>query len=127
MLINLSNHHSSTWEFKQKKSAIDQYGSVKDLPFPDVDPMYNELAIKILAKNTTKLCVEIFEHCIEKLPHAVHIMGEMTLTFAIVCELQKNKIKCIASTSKRQVQEDQNGWKNSNFKFCRYREYPCRI
>jgi hypothetical protein len=127
MLINLSNHPESTWDLKQKQIAIDKYGEIKDFPFPDVDPMADELAVNYLAKNTAKQCVEFFEGCTEMYTQAVHVMGEMTLTFAIVCELQKRNLKCVASTSSRKVQKVQNGWKNSNFKFCRFREYTCMI
>ena len=53
---------------------------------------------------------------------AVHIMGEMNFTYALVNKLKANGIKCVASTTKRETVEE-NGVKISKFNFVRFREY----
>jgi hypothetical protein len=55
-------------------------------------------------------------------PDAVHIMGEMTFTFALVNLLKEVGIKCIASTTKRNVEEI-DGKHVSTFQFVQFREY----
>ncbi len=123
MLINLSNHPSAKWDSGQKQSVEKQYDSVTDLPFPDIDPMADELYIIAMAKKIVEQCLNILKDNLSEQNNAVHIMGEMTLTYAVVSELQKHNIKCVASTSRREVAETRNGWKNSIFRFCRFREY----
>ena len=52
----------------------------------------------------------------------VHIMGEMTFTFAMVNALHKKGITCIASTTER-ISSEENGVKTSEFKFVQFRKY----
>ncbi len=119
MLINLSNHPSPLWNQEQIKIASGQFGEVADLPFPVVDPAGDEkyiqalvddyiLKIQLLTKNSSNV--------------TVHIMGEMTFTFAMVASLQKIGIKCVASTTTRVAVED-DGVKTSEFQFVKFREY----
>jgi hypothetical protein len=42
-------------------------------------------------------------------PAAVHLMGEMTFTFALVRKLQAAGIRCVASTTARDVVEEGGG------------------
>ncbi len=123
MLINLSNHPSAKWDSRQKQSAVEQYGVVIDLPFPDVDPTAGESYIVALAEKIVEQCIDILKDNLSEQNNAVHIMGEMTLTYAVVTELQKYNIKRVASTNRREVMETPDGIKNSIFKFCRFREY----
>ena len=53
----------------------------------------------------------------------VHIMGEMTLTYAIVSRLLKRGVCCMASTTTREVATDTDGNKISVFRFVRFRQY----
>lgn len=116
MLLNLSNHPSASWSESQLSSAIKQYQSVEDLPFPKIDPSWSADQVEQLA--------EEFEMKIRKInPSAVHLMGEMTFTFKLVNRLQRIGIPCIASTTERVATEDENGNKTSIFKFVRFRNY----
>jgi len=49
-------------------------------------------------------------------------MGELTFTFNVVKNLAVRKIKCVASTTERNVKEI-DGKKITEFKFVRFREY----
>ncbi|MBZ4677016.1 MAG: CRISPR-associated protein [Anaerophaga sp.] len=123
MLINLSNHPSDIWDREQKSTAEKQFGNIRDLSFPLVDPMADENEINSIANSLLNRCVEIFEDQPASPTNAVHIMGEMTLTFAVVKKLQKHHIQCIASTTQRKVSINDKDQKSSIFKFCRFRKY----
>jgi len=119
MLINLSNHPSSKWSQAQQEAATEQYGEVEDLPFPNIDPSWTTQEIKALAQ-------EYLAKVKTKQPQAVHLMGEMTFTYALVRLLQAAGISCVASTSERQVIEGDNGQKTVQFTFHQFRAYPQR-
>ncbi len=114
MLINWSNHPSSRWSERQREQTMRSYGRILDKPFPEVSPQASTAVILHLAE---QLCCDLEEliatHSDEKT--VVHLMGEMTLTFALVSLLQRRGINCVASTSRREV---------ATFQFIRYREYP---
>lgn len=116
MLLNLTNHPSANWPQKQKDVAINQYGEIVDLSFPQIDPQ--------LTANQVDQLVEEYTIKIRKIkPVAVHIMGEMTFTFRLVNKLKEIGIPCIASTTERKVTEDDNGNKTSQFNFVKFRAY----
>lgn len=119
MLINLSNHPSNKWSEEQKSTALKQFGNIVDLPFPAVDADANESYIAALAAECVQKVFEIGD----KNTFTVHVMGEMTLTFAIVKRLQNNNVKCVASTTQRDVVEDADGTKLTLFRFIKFREY----
>jgi CRISPR-associated protein Csx16 len=51
------------------------------------------------------------------------VQGEFTLAHALVRELQKKGIVCLAATTRREVLEDTGGLKTTRFEFVRFREY----
>ncbi len=113
MLLNLSNHPSALWPAVQLAACG---GKVLDMPFPQVDPDGDEAYIE-------KLADEYLDKILKtKDVSAVHIMGEMNFTFALVNRLKANGIRCLASTTKRATVEE-NGVKISKFNFVRFREY----
>lgn len=113
MFLNLSNHPSPSWSQAQL-SAVGE--AVTDLPFPQIDPAGDEKYIDSLVNQYFQKIVEI------KDVSAVHIMGEMTFTFALVEKLKAKGIRCVASTTQR-LTEEKNGIKTSVFQFVRFREY----
>ena len=119
MLINLSNHSIGIWLPEQQKSAREAYGELVDLPFPIVSPEADNLDIQRLAKEYLQKVQAIASPA----EAAVHIMGEMTLTYALVTMLKKAGYTCLASTSIRDVYEQEQGKKIVYFKFVRFREY----
>jgi len=60
-----------------------------------------------------------------ELPGATHAMvqGEFALAHALVRELQRRGIVCLAATTKRDVLEASGGLKTTRFEFVRFREY----
>ena len=115
MLLNLSNHPTTSWSESQLAAAGGR-DNVIDLPFPTVSPDGDEAYIEQLANEYYNKI-----NAMEDIT-AVHIMGEMNFTFALVTKLKAEGIKCVASTTKRETVEE-NGVKISKFNFVRFREY----
>lgn len=121
MLINLSNHPSDNWTAKQFSAAKKKYGRIIDLPFPRISPNNNSIAVEKKANLYLSKCLKLIAKSSEPVD-AVHIMGELTFTFAFVSLAKQKNIKCIASTTSRISR--QNGYaKTSIFTFISFREY----
>ena len=119
MFINLSNHPSEKWSREQAEAANSQFGEIVDLPFPQVDPETDEAGIASLADQ----CVRKIQALANGQSATVHVMGEMTLTFAIISRLKPLAIPCVASTTQRIVKETGDGHKDVVFQFVRFRNY----
>lgn len=119
MLLNLSNHPLSTWTDEQVKVAKEQYGTVQDLPFPQVSPDATPNDIQRLAEEYLSKIQNIGSP--EQV--SVHLMGELNLTFALVSLLKANGYTCVASTTEREVKEFCNHQKLSEFHFVQFRKY----
>lgn len=115
MLLNLSNHPSASWPKNQKNAAIEAYGGIEDLAFPQISPEWDENQIGDLVSEYLVKIQEIT-------PSAVHIMGEMTFTYRLVNRLKDVGVKCIASTTNRKAIE-KDGVKTSTFNFVQFRAY----
>jgi acyl-coenzyme A synthetase/AMP-(fatty) acid ligase len=120
MLINLSNHPSAKWSEKQKQAAIIEFGWIHDIAFPQIDPKAITEEIEKLADKYVLECEH--EFYLANIPEsqqahneAVHIVGEMTFCYAIIRKLQQHNIRCVASTTERNVVEESDGKKNSDF------------
>ena len=114
-LINLSNHPSDKWPAEQRDAAVEQYGNIYDMPFPAINPSMDQEKLHQL--------VQEYSETIQSLtPSAVHLMGEMTFTFALVQKLKAAGIPCVASTSHRKV-EERDGKKIVQFEFVQFRPY----
>lgn len=116
MLLNLSNHPASKWSDKQRQTAIDAYASIRDLPFPHIDPQWSGRQVDELASEYLHLICEMN-------PTTVHIMGEMTFCFKLITMLKTTDIPCIASTTARTTTIDDSGNKISVFDFVGFRLY----
>lgn len=120
IFINLSNHPSSRWS-EEQMSAAREYGDIIDIPFPQVDDFCDEDDI---LKLVDKYCKDILTETHGRIQNiVVHIMGEMTFTYAMVKELSLMGFTCLASTTERITEELPDGSKNVKFKFCRFRRY----
>ena len=120
IFLNMSNHPMAKWSENQIKEA-QKYGQIDEIDFPTVSP-------DIDWDESKSLIDEYLSGINEKIQGknaTVHIMGEMTLTFALVKRLQARGIRCVASTTERCVRETAEGVKESIFKFVRFREYEC--
>ena len=118
LFINLSNHPSELWGEKQLASARG-YGEIVDVAFPEVNPEDGDDDIQTLADK----CVLSIDEKTQSADATVHVMGEMTLTYAIVARLKEMGIRCVASTTERHVELNDDGTKTSEFCFVRFREY----
>ena len=116
--INLSNHPSDRWDEEQRKAA-EEYGEIVDIPFPQVGPEASHEDILAMADE----CVHAIEEKAQNTDITVHVMGEMTLTYAIVSRLKEMGIRCVASTTERNTVVDDSGVKTSVFAFTMFREY----
>jgi CRISPR-associated Csx2 family protein len=121
ILINLSNHPSSTWSNLQMQAAAEQFGKVVDVPFPDIDPEWEVEQIEQLAQAYLERIEKIaVEH---QAKPSVHLMGEYTFCFALVRKLQTIGINCVVSTSQRQATMNPDGTKTIMFNFVQFRPY----
>lgn len=113
--INFSNHPSESWSVDQI-TAAEQYGEIKDYPFPSVPGDADE-----------EMIASIADIAVEKIlsmdPAAVMCQGEFTLTFAVISRLIKAGIAVLAACSERQVQETEDGKKIVSFHFEGFRCY----
>jgi hypothetical protein len=116
MLLNLSNHPSTSWPAKQVCLANELYGEIQDMPFPQIDPMMDEAGIQALASDYLQKILAIN-------PKAVHLMGELTFSFELVQMLKNHGITVISSTTHRTTQDHPDGTKISKFEFVRFRHY----
>ena len=119
MFINLSNHPSDQWGEEQRKAA-EAYGRIIDLPFPDIAPSFDKELVRQMAEFTV---FNITSNLTGAMQPVVHIMGEMTYTYAVVSLLKAKGIKCVASTTERNTVMTPDGKKISEFKFVQFREY----
>lgn len=115
LFINLSNHPLKMWSEKQLEAAA-VYGEVKDLPFPAIDPAGDTAYIELMAQ---EYCEKI-EEMTRTHTVTVHLMGEMTFTFALLNRLQNLGITCVASTTRRVVNEK---GEKADFEFEKFRPY----
>lgn len=116
--INLTNHPSPQWD-EQQTEAAKLYGTIMDMPFPEVNPDDAPEDVKALAD----AYAQKIEDMAEDFKVTVHIMGEMTFVYNLVSRLKAMGIRCVASTTVRQVTENPDGTKMSEFSFVRFREY----
>ncbi len=117
-LINFTNHHSSTWSTEQLEAAKG-FGEIIDIPFPAIDPVADETSILLLADEYVRQILD-GRNAEET---AVHIMGEFTLCYAVICRLQSLGVRCVASCTCRDVVYAADGTKQVRFHFSRFREY----
>lgn len=113
----LSSHPCVQWSDAQQ-AAAKAYGKIIDMPIPTVDAEAGEQQVAALA-------TQYAEKLTDMNPHAVLCQGEMTLTFALVCLLQRHGIPVLAATSERITKEQPlpHGTveKISYFRFCHFR------
>lgn len=118
IFLNLSNHPLPAWTDEQLLAAR-EYGEMEDWAFPFVDADADANLINDLSEDYLGKILELHRSA----DVTVHVMGEMTLTYALVGRLKQHGIKCVASTTERCVTNNADGSKTSLFRFKRFREY----
>ena len=117
IFFNLTNHRFEKWTPLQLDAAR-RYGEIEDIPFPNVSPLSSSDDIARLA--------DVYVAMIQSYPatqKTVHVMGELTFSYAVVSRLKALKIKCVASTTQRSVIETDDGKIVHDFQFVQFREY----
>ena len=118
MLINVSNHPSARWGEAQYQAAVAAYGSIRDLPFPQIDPHWGLDEVEMEAERY------LGEICrAEPFALAVHLMGELVFCYILARKLEAIGIPCVASTTVREVIDHGDGRKEAQFRFVRFRPY----
>ncbi len=121
LFINFSNHPSGFWKKNRRQAAL-QIGKIIDLPFPNIPPTWSIEEVRKLIPVYLQKCealATLHQGDIE----AVHIMGEMTFTFAMVEALRNRNIPTLASTTERITSLDRYGNEVKTFHFVRFRAY----
>lgn len=136
LFINLSNHPSDKWSEKQLEAVKELVNDepIVDIPFPQIEPEMSSEDVVLLAKeyfykNILNVIYDV--ESTDEIPDKVylHIMGEMCFTYNVVdlaklfLKKELKNIICIASTTKRNVIEKEDGTKISIFEFVQFREY----
>ena len=117
MVVNYSNHPSSTWSERQIRAAEKLGKGIVDIPFPNVPP---NMGIMELAAYSEEKRKKIEEYC----PDAVMCQGEFCMAYAVITRLKARGIKVVAACSERKVKEEPGtGRKEVEFEFVQFREY----
>ena len=115
LFVNLTNHPHASWSEEQIQGGH-EYGEIIDLAFPIIEPEATPEYINTFAAKYA----QIIEDQASYFNITLHIMGEMTFTYAVVSRLKSLGITCLASTTKRNVGVTPDG---KEFKFVQFREY----
>jgi hypothetical protein len=123
MLLNLSNHPKAKWDERQLAAAVSEFGSVEDIPFPQIHPSASLDEVRRIAMEYAERCSVALKSQETDKHNAVHLMGEFTFTYLFVKEMEKRGILCVASTTERLVTDNPDGSKTTVFKFVQFRPY----
>ena len=119
MFINHTNHPAEHWSETQRRAAED-YGEIRDVPFPSVAPESSAAEVQQLAEAQAA-------ELIAMAPTAVLCQGEFTYTYHMVRCLQQAGILVLAACSERVSREtvDEQGASHrvSEFRFVQFRSY----
>ena len=118
MFYNISNHPSKYWAENQISKAKQIAGDVVDIPFPEISPYDGAEEVSSYAKVFGMELIDKLED-----GDVIHIMGEHTFMFALVSYLLEHGVRCVASTTSREVEYNEAGDKISQFHFVDFREY----
>lgn len=118
MFLNLSNHPSALWSAEQL-AAAEKFGKIEDMSFPAIEPGATEDAVATLVDEYAAKIVDMNKN--DNI--TVHLMGEMTFTYALVKRLQQVGINCVASTTERITSLRSDGVKEVKFQFVKFRRY----
>ncbi|MBL8898469.1 MAG: TM1812 family CRISPR-associated protein [Planctomycetes bacterium] len=113
---NLSNHPSAQWQESQLGAARKLASRIEDGGFPSVDP----------SAETASLADRLGD-LLQAMPigtTCAMVQGEAVMTLVLVRELQARGVCCVAATTRRDIEEHDDGSATRRFDFVRFREYP---
>ena len=120
MFINLSNHPSEQWSKEQITAAM-KFGQIRDIPFPSIDPEWDNKAVLELAGDYFEKATAMADPDL-----TVMVQGEFVFTFSLVRMLKEQGYKAVAACTKRVVVETRQedvSVKTTKFQFVQFREY----
>ena len=119
IFINYTNHPISEWSDEQVSAAKKYAETLVDIPFIGIDPDKDETDIERIADSELrKILMKAEGH-----EATVHLMGEQTLSFSLIKKLQGLGVRCVASTTKREVKDLGDNKREVTFRFVKFREY----
>jgi hypothetical protein len=121
MLINISNHPHEKWGKEQLEKAVHEWDMVVSIPFPNVPPAATYEEVQDLASQVMDEVEAIKAKVSPYEPVAIHVMGEMGLTYALVRRVGKTNLTMHSCTER--ISEEVEGRKVSTFRFLQFREY----
>lgn len=119
IFINYTNHPVKDWSEEQVSAAKKYAEELVDIPFIVIDPDKDEDDIEKIADSELKKILKVAEGH----DATVHLMGEQTLSFSLIKKLQGLGVRCVASTTKREVKDLGNNKREVTFRFVKFREY----
>lgn len=119
MLLNISNHSSENWSDKQLEATKAFGGGVEDMPFPMISAVASCSDIITLSVMYANDIVKRYNSDAD----TIHVMGEMTFTYALVKRLREAGFRCVASTTERVKLQLPDGSFISEFRFQSFRDY----
>ena len=90
------------------------------MPFPQISPLATSEDVVALAKKYQQEIVSTYP----KETTIIHLMGELTFTFALVQLLHDAHFTVVCSTTKRLVLAENEDIKTAKFQFQTFRQYP---
>ena len=120
MLINLTNHPALQWSNKQISEAQRLFGEVADMPFPSIPPTAEVEEIVCIVDEYVEKILKLKK---QNTQITIHVMGEHTFCFNLIRKLLAQGIPCVASTSRRIVEETISQEKMVRFDIVRFRKY----
>ncbi len=119
IFLNYTNHPISGWPNEQISAAKKYAETLVDIPFIGIDPDKDEADIEKIADSELKKILKVAEGH----DATVHLMGEQTLSFSLIKKLQGLGVRCVASTTKREVKDLGDNKREVTFRFVKFREY----
>ena len=120
-LLNITHHPSTGWSEEQRTAAnaLAEKLTVVDRSFPSVDPAATTDQVDLLADDIADDIATRYAVATT----IVHLMGEMTLTVALVARLQGLGFRVIASTTERILVDEGVQSRTLRFEFHSFRDY----
>lgn len=118
MFVNISNHQTNKWD-KDQYNAATEFGSIIDVEFPLIPPVWDSDEVYRLATNYYSRCKNLIA---DHDSVVFHVAGEPVFCFYLIQLLLEGGFKVMTSTTQRKVVEEGDK-KISVFKFVRFREY----
>ncbi len=118
IFINHTNHPSDLWS-EAELEAASKYGKVRDFPFPNIEPAWDEEQVRKIAEENGKRILALR-------PSAVLCQGEFTYCFALITFLKEQGVTVLSACSNRESQmwtKGEDNVKISKFVFVRFRKY----